>query len=134
MAGAAQELIERFWRIQDGGDYRQLVDLFAEDARLEDPIWGVFEGREAIAGFMARMVEEMGARGVHFTADEIRGDEQVAWARWTMHAPGGRRGGVGIYRVERGKLAYYRDYLDPPAASPPAPDTPTSSAPTLEPG
>lgn len=128
MAGAAQKLIERFWQIQDGGDYRQLVDLFAEDARLEDPIWGVFEGREAIAGFMAKMVEEMGRRGIRFTADEIAGDDRVAWARWTMHSPEGRRGGVGIYRVEAGRLTYYRDYLDPPAADPPAPDAPTPEA------
>ncbi|WP_448581377.1 nuclear transport factor 2 family protein [Thermaurantiacus sp.] len=115
MAGAAQDVIETFWRIQDGGDYRQLVPLFAEDARLEDPIWGVFEGREAIAGFMAKMVEEMGGRQIRFTADEICGDEEVAWARWTMHAPEGTRTGVGIYRVKGGKLVFYRDYLDPPA-------------------
>ncbi len=117
MAGEAQRVIEDFWRIQDGGDYRLLVDLFAEDARLEDPIWGVFEGREAIAGFMAKMVDEMRGRSIHFTADEIRGDDHVAWARWTMHGPEGTRGGVGIYRVEGGKLVYYRDYLDPPASA-----------------
>ncbi|MFN7174577.1 MAG: nuclear transport factor 2 family protein [Thermaurantiacus tibetensis] len=115
MPGAAQRVIEEFWRIQDGGDYRLLVDLFAEDARLEDPIYGLFEGREAIRGFMAKMVEEMGARQIRFTADEIRGDDEVAWARWTMHAPEGTRGGVGIYRVRDGRLVYYRDYLDPPA-------------------
>lgn len=115
MPGAAQRLIEEFWRIQDGGDYRLLVDLFAEDARLEDPIYGVFEGREAIRGFMAKMVDEMGGRDIRFTADEIRGDDEVAWARWTMHAPAGTRGGVGIYRVQDGRLVYYRDYLDPPA-------------------
>jgi limonene-1,2-epoxide hydrolase len=31
-----------------------------------------------------------------------------------MHREGHpSRGGVGIYKVEDGKLTYYRDYLDP---------------------
>jgi steroid delta-isomerase len=126
MAGEAQRVIEEFWRIQDSGDYTRLVALFTEDARLEDPIWGVFEGQEAIRAFMAKMVEEMRARQVHFTADEIRGDTHTAWARWTMHSPQGTRGGVGIYRVEGGQLCFYRDYLDPPQAGA-APDSATSA-------
>ena len=40
MAGQAQDVIERFWQIQDSGDYTQLVDLFAEDALVEDVVWG----------------------------------------------------------------------------------------------
>lgn len=115
---AAHAVIQEFWRVQDEGDYRQLVDLFAEDARLEDPIWGVFEGREAIRGFMTTMVSEMRERQVHFTVDEICGDDSAVWARWTMHAPSGARSGAGIYRVKNGKIAYYRDYLDPPAKEP----------------
>jgi limonene-1,2-epoxide hydrolase len=116
MAGEAQRVIEQFWRIQDSGDYTRLVDLFAEDAFLEDPIWGQYRGRAAIREFMATMVKEMGARKVHFTVDEICGDDHAAWARWTMHIEGQpARGGVGIYKVEGGKLTYYRDYIDPPA-------------------
>jgi limonene-1,2-epoxide hydrolase len=116
MAGEAQRVIEEFWRIQDGGDYTKLADLFAEDAFLEDPIWGQYRGREAILEFMTKMVEEMGTRKVHFTVDEICGDDHAVWARWTMHMEGApSRGGVGIYKVEGGKLTYYRDYMDPPA-------------------
>lgn len=113
MAGEAQRVIEEFWRIQDEGDYTKLAPLFAEDALLEDPIWGRYEGREAILGFMTKMVAEMAHRKVHFTVDEICGDDHAVWARWTMHSPEGSRGGVGIYKVEGGKLTYYRDYLDP---------------------
>ncbi|WP_448586813.1 nuclear transport factor 2 family protein [Thermaurantiacus sp.] len=116
MPGEGQRVIEEFWRVQDSGDYTKLVDLFAEDAVLEDPIWGRYEGKEAIRGFMALMVKEMGARGVHFTADEICGGDEAVWARWTMHSPKGTRGGVGIYKVRGGRLTYYRDYLDPPPA------------------
>ncbi len=60
MPGEAQRVIEEFWRIQDAGDYTRLAPLFAEDAFLEDPIWGQYRGREAILGFMTKMVEEMG--------------------------------------------------------------------------
>ena len=115
MAGDAQRTIEKFWAIQDGGDYTKLAPLFAEDAVVEDPVWGTHRGREAILGFMTTMVKEMGARGISFTVDEICGDEHTAWARWTMHSPDGSRGGVGIYKVSDGQLTYYRDYMDPPA-------------------
>jgi steroid Delta-isomerase len=116
MPGQAQATIERFWQVQDSGDYTQVVDLFAEDALLEDPIWGVYRGREAILGFMTSMVKEMGARKIHFTVDEVCGDDHACWARWTMHSPEGTRTGCGIYKVADGKLTYYRDYMDPAKA------------------
>ncbi len=55
MAGDALETIRRFWGIQDDHDYTRLVELFAEDATLEDPQWGVIEGKEAIGAFMQTM-------------------------------------------------------------------------------
>lgn len=113
MPGQAQETIERFWQVQDSGDYTRLVELFAKDALLEDPIWGTYRGREAIRGFMTTMVREMDERQIHFTADEICGDDHAAWARWTMHSPAGTRTGCGIYKVAKGLLTYYRDYIDP---------------------
>jgi len=113
MAGQAQQVIEQFWKVQDSGDYTALVDLFAEDALLEDPIWGTYNGRDAIMKFMTTMVKEMGERKIHFTIDEICGDDHAVWSRWTMHSPEGSRGGCGIYKVAGGKLTYYRDYMDP---------------------
>ena len=41
----AKEIIETFWKIQDGGDYTKVVELFAEDAVLVDPFFGTFEGK-----------------------------------------------------------------------------------------
>ena len=113
MSGEAQRVIKQFWKTQDAGDYTRLAPLFAEDALLEDPIWGRYEGREAILGFMTTMVAEMGERKIHFTVDEICGDDHAVWARWTMHSPAGARSGVGIYKVNDGQLTYYRDYIDP---------------------
>lgn len=114
MAGDAEHTIRRFWDIQNDRDYTRLVELFAENAVLEDPIFGTFEGRDAIAAFMAKMNEEMGKRGVHFTLVKLAGDECTAWAQWVAHTPEGERDGVGIYRVEDGKMTYYRDYMNPP--------------------
>lgn len=114
MAGEAQSVIEQFWRIQDEGDYTKLAPLFADDAVLEDPVWGTHTGRDAILGFMTTMVKEMGERKIRFTVDEICGDDHAVWARWTLHSPEGSRGGVGIYKVRHGQLTYYRDYMDPP--------------------
>ena len=68
MAGQAQRVIEKFWQIQDDGDYTKLAPLFAENAILEDPIWGTYRGRDAILSFMTKMVDEMSDRQVHFTA------------------------------------------------------------------
>ncbi|AOL22131.1 Ketosteroid isomerase-related protein [Erythrobacter litoralis] len=115
MPGQAQHVIEQFWRIQDEGDYTKLAPLFAEDAVVEDPVWGTYRGREAILSFMTKMVEEMGNRKITFTVDEICGDDHACWARWTLHSPEGTRGGCGIYKVSDGHLTYYRDYMDPPA-------------------
>jgi limonene-1,2-epoxide hydrolase len=114
MPGQAQATIERFWQIQDSGDYTQLVALFAEDALLEDPIWGIYQGRDAIMSFMTTMVKEMGERKINFTVDEICGDDHAVWARWTLHSPAGSRSGCGIYKVANGQLTYYRDYMDSP--------------------
>lgn len=117
MPGDAQRTIEEFWRIQDSGEYTRLVDLFAEDALVEDPVWGNHRGREAIMGFMTTMVKEMGERKIRFTLDEVCGDDHACWTRWTMHSPAGSRGGCGIYKVSDGKLTYYRDYMDPAPAA-----------------
>lgn len=112
-----EETIRRFWEIQDSGDYTQLVPLFAEDAVVVDPIYGTFRGREAIGGFMAKMVEEMGAQQTSFTVEEIGGADApdgrgVVWAQWIADTPRGKIQGCGLYRTYGGQLTYYRDYMN----------------------
>lgn len=109
----AQTTIENFWRTQDHGDYTRLVELFADDAILVDPFFGTFEGKQAIRGFMTRMVDEMGERKTRFRVLEIAGAGEVAWAQWVAETPRGEVNGCGLYRVRNGKLTYYRDYLNP---------------------
>ena len=55
----AKEVIKTFWKIQDEGDYTKVVKLFAEDAVLVDPFFGIFEGKEAIGKFMKKMNKEL---------------------------------------------------------------------------
>ncbi len=116
MPGQAHDVMSAFWTVQNDRDYSKLVDLFADDATIVDPIYGVFQGKAAIARFMALMVEEMGKRGVSFDLVELHGDHETAWALWRANLPGGVRTGCGLYRVRDGKIVFYRDFMDPPAA------------------
>ncbi len=118
MKDDALAVLREFWRIQDAGDYTRLAPLFAEDAVLEDPVYGTFHGRDAVAAFMAKMVDEMRARKTRFRALEIAGAGDVAWALWVAETPAGEVHGVGVYRTRSGKLTYYRDTLSAPAAKP----------------
>ena len=113
MSGDAYNTIKRFWETQDAGDYTATVALFADDAVLVDPIYGTYEGREAIGAFMARMNEAMGKIEARFRLVEVAGGERSAWARWEVTTTNGNRDGVGIYRVSDGEITFYRDYMDP---------------------
>ncbi|MBT4160205.1 MAG: nuclear transport factor 2 family protein [Gammaproteobacteria bacterium] len=117
MERTAKETIEEFWRIQDDGDYTQLVQLFTDDAVLVDPFFGEFQGKEAIAGFMAKMNDEMKAREMHFVVREIDGAGEVAWAQWIAKTPEGDVEGCGLYRVRDGKMTYYKDYMNAPQSA-----------------
>ena len=108
---SALETIQLFWTTQNDRDYTRLVELFSNDAVLEDPFYGRFEGKAAIAAFMSKMNEEMGKQAIHFSVVEIAGGGDTAWAQWIAHTPQGDRQGCGLYRVKNGKLTYYRDYM-----------------------
>lgn len=113
MAGDAYDTITNFWNVQDRGDYSALTELFADDAVVEDPVFGRFEGIEAIRGFFAKMNEVVPQAGCVFEAVEIQGGDTSAWCKWVAKYDDGRRvDGVGIYSVADGKLTYYRDYMD----------------------
>ena len=86
--------------------------MFADEARLIDPVFGTFVGGAAIACFMQMMNDEMKKAGASFRLVELSGDDETAWARWEATTNKGRREGVGIYRVQGGKLTYYQDYMN----------------------
>ena len=109
-----KEVIKTFWKIQDEGDYTRVVKLFAEDAVLVDPFFGIFEGKEAISNFMKKMNKEMTSRETSFVVREIDGGGDVAWAQWTAKTPNGDIEGCGLYRVKNGLMTYYKDYINAP--------------------
>ena len=112
MAGDAYDTLARFWELQNDGDYTRVVDLFADDAVLVDPIYGTFEGKDQIAGFMEKMNHETAKAGVSFRLEELAGDTEVVWAQWIAVSARGEQSGVGVYRVSDGLITYYRDYMN----------------------
>lgn len=51
---SARATVERYLDLVATGTAEEIVDLFADDATLEDPVGGeVLRGKEAIAGFYA---------------------------------------------------------------------------------
>jgi steroid Delta-isomerase len=117
MAGDAYNTIQRFWEIQDQGDYAPLAALFADDAEVVDPVYGTFVGGEAIAGFFTMMNSEMAKAGATFQLVELSGDDETAWAQWAVKTKNDDgsdrvRNGVGVYRVRDGRLTYYKDYMN----------------------
>ena len=113
MSNDAYDTLQRFWDLQNSRDYTTVVELFADDAVLVDPIFGTFEGREAIGAFMAKMNVEMGKLDAAFDLVELSGGGDTAWAQWrvtTNDKP--PREGVGVYRVRNGQITYYRDYMN----------------------
>tara|TARA_B100000678_G_C18026075_1_gene428667 strand:+ start:118 stop:477 length:360 start_codon:yes stop_codon:yes gene_type:complete len=114
---SAKEIIEKFWKIQDEGDYTKVIDLFSEDALFEDPVYGTFNGKAEILEFMKKMNKEMRSRGMVFRAIKIDGGGEVAWAQWIADSPEGEIEGCGLYRVENELMTYYKDYMNAPSNS-----------------
>lgn len=112
MPGDAMNALQRFWSVQDDGDYAKLAALFAPDAVLVDPVFGTFTGGDAIAAFMHQMNVEMAKVGASFRLVELAGDDETAWAQWEATTNAGTRQGVGVYRVRDGLITYYRDYMN----------------------
>lgn len=115
-SGPALEVVRRFWRIQDQGRYRELGELFTDDAVFTDLIYGRFDGREAIVGYLARMEAEMPAMGVRFELVDAAGDETVAWSQWWCHFPNGSVPGWTLHTVRGDQLTLDSDYFDTLAA------------------
>ena len=119
MARDAKATVEEFWRIQDAGDYTRTLPLFSEDAVVVDPVYGTFEGRDAIGAFMAKMVEETARRGVRFRAVEIAGGGDTAWSQWVAETPDGEIQGCGLYPRPR-RPAHLLSRLHEPLVAGPA--------------
>lgn len=114
--GSARRVIEDFWRIQGDGRYRDLADLFADDAEFIDQLDGAFRGSSAIAGFFDRMQAEMPAIGARFELVDLAGDESVGWSQWWCRLPGGDVPGWTLHRFRGGRISLDSDHFDSNAA------------------
>jgi len=112
----ALELIERFWDIQNAGDYAALGPLFADDAVFTDLIYGEFRGNQAISAYFAQMNTEMPENGMTFELVDAAGDQRVAWSQWWCHFPTGSIPGWSLYTVSDGRITLDADYFDTRAA------------------
>jgi len=112
----ALEVIERFWAIQNAGDYAALGPLFGDDAIFTDLIYGEFRGNQAIAAYFAQMNTEMPANGITFELVDAAGDQRVAWSQWWCHFPNGSIPGWSLYTVSDGRITLDADYFDTRAA------------------
>ncbi|MEM8501226.1 MAG: nuclear transport factor 2 family protein [Pseudomonadota bacterium] len=112
MGNEARGVIQNFWHVQNNRDYAALVELFTDDAVLQDPIMGIKQGIGEIKAFMETMNVSTKDLGLHFETLEISGDSETAWCRWVAVTQKGRAEGCGIYKTSSGKISYYRDYYD----------------------
>lgn len=105
--------IKSYWeRIEEAQDYAALADLYLPESVLIDPVYGPFEGGDAIRGFLEQVTRDMSEMKVTFTVDEVAGEGDVGWSRWTCHLPDGTmRDGVSVYRFRGDRILYQHDYL-----------------------
>ena len=112
MTGEALQVIKKFWKNQDSGDYTTTEHLFADDALFVDPIYGTFQGREEISAFLLKMNQEVKSINGVFRLEKLSGNETTAWAQWSFTSDHGYREGVGVYEVKNSQITYYRDYMN----------------------
>ena len=109
-AGAA--VLDRFWEIQDGRRYTELAPLFAQDAVFTDILYGVFEGRPAIADYFARMETEMPEVQATFERVDSAADDTVGWSQWWCRFPGGVVPGWTLHTFRDGEITLDSDFFD----------------------
>jgi len=112
MTREALQVIKKFWKNQDSGDYTTTEHLFADDALFVDPIYGTFQGREEISAFLLKMNQEVKSINGVFRLEKLSGNETTAWAQWSFTSDHGYREGVGVYEVKNSQITYYRDYMN----------------------
>lgn len=108
---SAREVIEGFWALEREGRFVEAARrYFAADAVMEDPVFGTVEGYDEILAFL----EGTSAEFAEYRFEDVRtdADEHLAWVEWVAHQPDGRQvPGIGLYRVEDGKIVRYRDLI-----------------------
>ena len=89
------EAYERHVALRDQGDWSGLAQLFAEDARYFDPIFGWQQGRDAIGRFLEGAMAGLAERVFSDVWHIADGDRLVIY--WQCSTPGAASESAGLY-------------------------------------
>jgi ketosteroid isomerase-like protein len=113
MSTNREQFISDYWAIiEQDQKYSDLSDLYLPESVLIDPIYGPFEGHDAIKAFLEQVTADMSELDITFTVAEVAGEGDIGWSRWSFQlTDGSRKEGVSVYRFKGDKILYQHDYI-----------------------
>lgn len=108
-----EQFVSSYWAIiEKEQDYSALSEFYLPESVLIDPVYGPFEGYDAIKAFLEQVTADMQGMGIAFTVAEVAGEGDIGWARWRFQLPdGNKKEGVSVYRFKGDKILYQHDYI-----------------------
>lgn len=109
----SQDLLNRFWEIEQSRRYRDLLPLLHPDIDFYEPVLGQAHGRAEMEPMLARIESILSTVPTRLELHEVVADDVCGWARWTMLVNGTVPvRGQSIYRFEDGLVRFNADMLD----------------------
>jgi steroid delta-isomerase len=110
------ELVDRYLALHAANDLEGVLALFADGARVEDPVGGpVFEGRDAIRGFYREAHRRNGRLAIELGGPVlVCGDEVATHVRARLASPGDSPTMDVIYTLrldDSGRIVSLRAYF-----------------------
>lgn len=118
MQARFEELLSRFTAAVQAGDGKALAATFTPDGAYHDVFYGLFEGREAIAGMLEGLFHRDGTNFKWVMIEPIASGD-IGYSRWQFsydsqlpHMAGQRvfMDGVGLFRMRDGLFTRYEDF------------------------
>ncbi len=108
-----EQLISSYWTIiEKEQNYSALSDFYLPESVLIDPVYGPFEGYDAIKAFLKQVTADMRELDILFTVAEVAGEGDIGWSRWSFRLPdGSEKQGVSVYRFKDDKILYQHDFI-----------------------
>ena len=108
-----EQFINEYWAIIEREQkYSDLSDWYLPESVLVDPVYGAFEGHDAIKAFLEQVTADMSELDITFTVAEVAGEGDVGWSRWSFQLPdGSKKEGVSVYRFKGDKILYQHDLI-----------------------
>ena len=113
MSTEREKYIKSYWAIiEKDQNYSALSEFYLPESVLIDPVYGPFEGYDAIEAFLEKVTADMSDLNISFTLAEVAGEGDIGWSRWCFHLPdGSSKEGVSVYRFKGDKILYQHDYI-----------------------